>query len=85
MANTLGRKLMWAVVGGVASKAARSLTRKAMHHQTGAPRLPTTVRHRRGMETALVLAVATGALMAVTDVLNEQGKTAARARQPHPA
>lgn len=79
MAN-IGRKVMWAVVGGVASKVARNMTRKAMTRDGGAPRLPTAVRQRRGMETALLMAMAGGALMAVTDVLSEQGKAAARTK-----
>jgi len=77
----IGRKVMWAVVGGVASKVARNMTRKAMTRENGLPRLPPRVQKRRGLETALVMAMAGGALMAVTDVLSEQGKAAARAKQ----
>lgn len=84
MAN-IGRKLLWAAVGGVATRTARSLTRKALYQQDGATRLPTPVRRSRNMETALIMAVGTGVLLAVTDMLNDQGKTAARARAPHPA
>jgi hypothetical protein len=80
----LGRKLLWAVVGGVASKTARGMTRKALYHEDGAPRLPTPVRRSRNLETALVMAVGTGVLLAVTDMLNDQGKASAGARPPHP-
>ena len=79
MAN-LSRKILWALVGTAASKVVRSRTRKAMHTEYGAPRLPSPVRRRSGFGTALALAAGTGALMALADVLNEQGKDAARAR-----
>jgi hypothetical protein len=79
MAN-LSRKILWAVVGTAASKVVRSRTRKAMHTEYGAPRLPYPVRRRSGLGTAILLAAGTGALMALADVLNEQGKDAARAR-----
>jgi hypothetical protein len=76
----IGRKVMWAVAGGVASKVARNMTRKAMTREGGAPRLPRTLQRRKGMEMALVMAMAGGALMAMQDVLSEQGKAAARAK-----
>ncbi len=79
MAN-LSRKILWAVIGTAASKVVRSRTRKAMHTEYGAPRLPYRVRRQSGLGTAIVLAAGTGALMALADVLNEQGKDAARAR-----
>lgn len=85
MASKIGRGIMWAVLGTVASRAARGLTRQALHSRVGAPRLPHGVRRQRNLETALVMAVGTGALMAVADVLSEQGKVAARARAPHAA
>jgi hypothetical protein len=78
----LGRKLMWAVVGGAAMKAARSATRGALHTRAGATKLPGHVKRQRNMQTALLLAVGTGALMAVADVMQEQGKAAARAAPP---
>ena len=81
----LGRKLMWAVLGGAAMKAARGATRDALHTRAGATRLPRPVRRQRNMQTALLMAVGTGVVMALADVLQEQGKTAARARQPKPA
>lgn len=83
MASQIGRKIMWGVLGAVASRAARSLTRQALHSRSGAPRLPGRVRHQRNLQTAVVMALGTGALMAVTEVLSEQGKVSARAR-PHP-
>ena len=84
MAN-LGRKLMWAVVGGAVTKTARSMTRSALHMPGGAPRLPQPVRRSRNMEVALLLALGTGVVLALGDVLSEQTKTTARVRQPKPA
>ncbi len=77
---SLSRKLLWMVVGSAASKVVRNRTRKAMHNDYGAPRLPYRVRRRSGLGTAIILAAGTGALMALADVLSEQGKDAARAR-----
>jgi hypothetical protein len=78
----LGRKLMWGLVGGVAMRAARGATRGALHTRMGAARLPRRVRRQRNLQTALLMAVGTGVVMAVADVLSEQGKTAARAAPP---
>ncbi|MBV9110867.1 MAG: hypothetical protein JO306_15765 [Gemmatimonadetes bacterium] len=83
MAN-LGRKLMWAVVGGAVTKTARSITRNALHTPTGSTKLPAPVRRNRNMETALLLALGTGVVLALGDVLSEQTKTAARVRPQHP-
>lgn len=77
---SIGRKVLWAVVGNVAMKAARSTTRDALHTRRGATRLPQTVRRKSGMGSALMMAVGTGVVMALADVLGEQGKKAARAR-----
>lgn len=78
----LGRKLMWAVVGGVAMKAARSATRKALHTRAGTTKLPRPIKRQRNLQTAVLLAVGTGAVLAVADVLQEQGKAAANAAPP---
>jgi len=85
MASSLGRKVMWAVLGGAAMKAARGATRDALHTRYGAARLPHPVRRQRNLQSALLMAVGTGVVMAVADMLQEQGKTAARAREPKPA
>ena len=76
----LGGKLMWAVAGTAASKMARNYTRGMMHRQDGAPRLPRKARRQSGLGMMLGWAIATGAIMAIADVLSEQGKDAAHAR-----
>lgn len=76
----LGGKLMWAIAGGAASRVARSYTRNVMHHRDGAPRLPTKARRESGFGMMLGWAVATGVILAVADVLSEQGKDAAHVR-----
>lgn len=78
----IGRKLMWAVLGTVASKTARSMTRSALHTRGGSTRLPFGVKRQRNLHSALVMALGTGVVMAVADMLSEQGKTAARAAPP---
>jgi hypothetical protein len=74
----VGRRLVWAVVGTAASKLTRRYVRRRLHTPSGATRLPRAARSRRGLGTALVFAVGTGALLAVADVLSEQGQDAAR-------
>ncbi|HEX8391487.1 MAG TPA: hypothetical protein VF665_03935 [Longimicrobium sp.] len=76
----LAGKVMWAVAGGAASKMARSYTRSALHRDNGAPRLPRKARRQEGIGMMLGWAVATGVLLAIADVLSEQGKDAAHAR-----
>jgi hypothetical protein len=78
----IGRKLLWTALGGFTMKTARNLTRNALHDATGRTRLPTRVRRQRNFESALMLAAGTGVVLALADVLQEQGKTAARARRP---
>lgn len=76
----MARNLMWALVGSATTKAVRNMTRRAMHNRAGQPKLPRTVRRRNGMGTALTWAIGTGAVMALADVLSEQGKKAAKTR-----
>lgn len=80
MAGKLARKLMWAVAGTVASRAVRGATRSAMHTRLGAPRLPRPVRRRGGFATGLAWMAGASAVMAIADVLTEQGRNAARVR-----
>ena len=76
----MGGKLMWAVAGSAASKMARKYTRGALHTDYGAPRLPRKARRQSGLGMMLGWAIATGAIMALADVLREQGKDTVRAR-----
>ena len=80
-----GRKVMWAVLGAAATKTARSMTRQALHTRGGATRLPRPVKRQRNLQSALLMALGTGVVMAVADTLSEQGKTAARAKETKPA
>ncbi|HEX2076865.1 MAG TPA: hypothetical protein VHG08_04125 [Longimicrobium sp.] len=76
----LAGKLMWMIVGSAASKMARNYTRKTLHTRGGAPRLPRKARRQSGLGMMLGWAVATGAIMALADVLQEQGKDSVHAR-----
>lgn len=67
------------VVGSAATMLARRATRKAMHTEDGAPRLPRAARNNTGFAMFLALAAAAGIMLAVADVLQEQRQRAARA------
>ena len=76
----LAGKLLWMVAGTAASKMARKYTRGALHTRGGAPRLPRKAKRQSGVGMMLGWAIATGAIMALADVLKEQGKDTVHAR-----
>ncbi|HEY0020046.1 MAG TPA: DUF4235 domain-containing protein [Longimicrobium sp.] len=76
----LGGKLVWMLAGTAASKMARKYTRNALHNERGAPRLPRRARRESGLGMMLGWAIATGAIMALADVLSEQGKESVHAK-----
>jgi hypothetical protein len=53
---------------------ARKATRRALHEQNGAPRLPHATRRRKTFGMMLLLAAVAGAVLAFGDVLQEQRK-----------
>lgn len=69
----------WGLVGSATTMLARSATRKAMHRDDGAPRLPRAARFNHDALTFLALAAATGVVFAIADVLQEQRQHTARA------
>jgi hypothetical protein len=73
-------KLMWALAGTAASKMARNYTRRTLHNDRGAPRLPRKARRQSGVGMMLGWAVLTGVIMALADVFKEQGKDTVHAR-----
>lgn len=70
MTHTVG----WGMIGAATTVVARALTRKMMHTQSGARRLPRRARKSTSFSTMVLLAAATGALLALGDVLQEQRK-----------
>ena len=60
------------LVGAATTMLARRLTRRAMHEDSGKPKLPDTVRRSNSVGVMLLLAGAAGALLAFGDVLKEQ-------------
>ncbi|MGE3177413.1 MAG: hypothetical protein AB7O32_08075 [Vicinamibacterales bacterium] len=70
MTRTFG----WGMMGAATTLAARMVTRKMLHQRNGAPRLPRRTRKSTSLSTMLMLAAATGALLAIGDVLQEQRK-----------
>jgi hypothetical protein len=65
-------------LGGATTMLVRTATRRAMHAKGGAPRLPATVRHRRGFGAMLAWAAAAGVLLAMADLLLEQRASSAQ-------
>jgi hypothetical protein len=74
----IAQSVAFAVAAGITSRIARRATRRAMHTQYGAPRLPVAARKTRGFGTALLWAAGTGAALALADVLREQQRETVR-------
>jgi hypothetical protein len=72
MAKT--RTIGWGMVGAATTMLARRATRRAMHEQSGAPRLPHAARRKHTFGMMLMFASLAGALLALGDVLQEQRK-----------
>ncbi|MGE3508116.1 MAG: hypothetical protein AB7N65_04460 [Vicinamibacterales bacterium] len=70
MTHTVG----WGMIGAATTVIARAVTRKMMHTQSGVRRLPRRARKSTSFTTMVLLAAATGALLALGDVLQEQRK-----------
>ncbi len=68
------RSVGYGMVGAATTMLARKVTRRAMHSPRGTPRLPRAARRNRSFAMMLALAAATGALLALGDVLQEQRK-----------
>ncbi|HEY7790407.1 MAG TPA: hypothetical protein VIC33_07850 [Vicinamibacterales bacterium] len=66
------RALGWGLVAAATTTLSRTAVRKAMHTRNGTPRLPGRVLRESGVGRMLLLAVATGAALALGDVLREQ-------------
>jgi len=75
MASNLG----WGAIGAATTMVARKATRRALHEQSGAPRLPRATRRRKTFGMMLLLAAVAGAVLAFGDVLQEQRKHVAHA------
>jgi hypothetical protein len=71
------QKVTWGVAAMAATKVARSGTRRALHDDGGAVRLPGAVRQRNGFLTAVLWAVTAGVLLGLSDILREQRKEVA--------
>ena len=67
-ARTVGLGMLGAAVTMLARKA----TRRAMHDERGAPKLPRATRRSNSVTMLLIVAAASGALLAFSDVLQEQ-------------
>jgi hypothetical protein len=68
------RTVALGVVGAAVTMVARKATRRAMHDESGAPKLPRAARRTDSVTMLLIVAAATGALLALVEVLQEQRK-----------
>jgi hypothetical protein len=68
------RTVALGVVGAAVTMVARKATRRAMHDESGAPKLPRAARRTDSVTMLLIMAAATGALLALVEVLQEQRK-----------
>jgi hypothetical protein len=68
----IGRKITWGLAGIVATRIARGRTRKALHRDNGATRLPHAAKRRGGFGTAVLWAASAGALLGLADTLRDQ-------------
>jgi hypothetical protein len=72
--SNIGRNVVYGVLGAATTRFARRATRRAMHTETGSPKLPVAARRRSGLGMALAWAAGAGAVLAIADVLQEQRK-----------
>jgi hypothetical protein len=68
------------IVGAAVTMLARNATRRAMHDSSGRPRLPQAARRPNSMTALLLVAAASGALLALTDVLHQHRRELSDAR-----
>lgn len=66
------RTVALGLVGAAVTMLARNATRRAMHDERGAPKLMRAARRGNSVTMLLIMAAASGALLALTEVLQEQ-------------
>jgi len=77
---TSARTIGLGMVGAAVTMLARSATRRAMHDENGAPKLPRAARRSDSVTMLLIVAAASGALLALAEVLQEQRRHLADTR-----
>lgn len=68
----------WGMVGAATTMIARTATRRAMHDERGAPKLPRAARRDLSFGMMILLAGAAGVMLALGDVLQERRKQIAQ-------
>ena len=68
------QRIGWGIVGAALTVAARRVTGSVLHNPWGVPRLSRVTRENSSFGLMVGLAVATGVLLALGDVLREHRK-----------
>jgi hypothetical protein len=69
---TSARTVALGIVGATVTMLARNATRRAIHDARGVPKLPRAARRSNSVTMLLIIAAASGALLALSDLLQEQ-------------
>ena len=72
-----GKTVGLGVVGAGVTMLARKWTLRAMHDERGRPKLPRAARKSNSVIVLLTVAAASGALLALAEILTEHRKTLA--------
>ncbi len=67
-----GRTAGLGIVGAAVTMLARKVTRRVMHDARGVPKLPRATRRSNSMTMVLIVAAASGVLLALAEILQEQ-------------
>jgi hypothetical protein len=68
------QRIGWGIVGAALTVAARKVTGTALHNPWGVPRFSRVTRENSSFGLMVALAVATGVLLALGDVMREHRK-----------
>jgi hypothetical protein len=73
------QRIGWGIVGAALTVAARKVTGSALHNPWGVPRLSRVTRDNSSFALMVALAVATGVVLSLGDVMREHRKDVAEA------
>lgn len=76
--SQLLQRIGYGLAGAAATRVARRMTSRALRDREGIPKLPQTVTRLTGLRMVVALALATGVVLALVDLLKEQRKMPGR-------